>query len=60
VALDRDDLGGEQARERAGIARAGADLEHPVAGVDGCGLEHQGDDVLGDRLPVLDRQAASS
>ena len=51
------DVGGEPARDRARVARAGADLEHPVVGRDPRRLEHQGDDVgLRDRLPVLDRQ----
>ena len=57
MALDRVDVGGEPARHRARVARAGADLEDPVARADPRRLEHQRDDVrLRDRLPLLDRQ----
>ena len=47
------------AGDRGGVARAGADLQQPVAGLERGGLEHQADDVgLGDGLALGDRQGA--
>ena len=57
MALDRIDVGGDQASQGAGIARAGADLEDAVAAGQRRCLEHQGDDVgLRDRLAFGDGQ----
>ena len=57
MALDRDHLARDPAHHRRRIARAGADLEHPVAGRDLGRLDHQGDDIgLRDGLVRLDRQ----
>ena len=55
--LDRVDPGGEAGEDRRVVARAGADLEHPVAGREAELLAHDRDDVgLRDRLALADRQ----
>jgi hypothetical protein len=57
VPLDRADFAGDAREHGGGVARAGADLEHAVAGADPRRLDHARDDVrLRDRLPVRDRQ----
>ncbi len=57
MALDRDHLAGDPAHHRGGVARAGADLEHPSPGRDLGRLDHQRDDIgLRDGLAGLDRQ----
>ena len=57
VPLDGVDLARDPAEDRRGVARAGADLEHAIAGPERERRGHQRDDVrLRDRLPALDRQ----
>ena len=57
MALDRVDPVGDLAHHGRGVARAGAHLEHAVAGLHLGGLDHQRDDVgLRDRLALADRQ----
>ena len=57
MALDRDHLDAKRAEDGSGVARAGADLEHPLAALQGKGLADRGDDPgLGDRLALGDRQ----
>jgi hypothetical protein len=57
--LDRVDLSGDAARHSGGVAGAGADLQHPVAGLHLGGLDHQRHDVrLRDRLPLGNGQRA--
>jgi hypothetical protein len=59
VSLDGVDLAREVGEDGRGIARAGADLQHAIAGTELERRGHQGDDVwLRDRLPLLDRQWA--
>jgi hypothetical protein len=55
--LDRLHLRRDLAEHRRRIARAGADLEHAVAGLDLGGFDHQRHDIgLRDRLALADRQ----
>lgn len=56
-ALDGDDLLGQPGQQGRGVARAGADFEDAVAGVQPQGLNGDAHDVrLGDGLIVTDRQ----
>ncbi len=55
--LDRHDLGGEIGQDRGLVARAGADLEHPRAGLQAQQMGHQRDHQrLRDGLAMADRQ----
>ena len=57
MALDGTDLGAHCRQHRRGIAAAGPDLEHAVAGRDLGRGRHQRHDIrLGDGLVFLDRQ----
>ncbi len=57
MTFDGIDLVRHPAHHRRGIARARADLEHRVAGLDLGQLDHAGDNIgLRDGLPRLDRQ----
>ena len=57
VALDADHLGGEAGEHRGRVARAGADLQHPLVAAQLQRLADRGDDPgLGDRLRLADRQ----
>ena len=57
VALDRPDVRRERGEDRGVVARAGADVEHPVAGLELEQLGHARDDErLGDRLPAADAE----
>ena len=59
--LDRHDLGGELVEHRGRVARARADVEHPLGPPEPEELAHGGDDVrLRDRLLLADGSAASS
>ena len=57
VSLHRPHLGGEQAQQSGVIARAGADVQHPVSRRQLQQLEHpRHHDGLGDRLTAIDRE----
>jgi hypothetical protein len=57
VTLDGVDMIGDEAHDRGGIARPGADVEHLVARSDRGGFDHKGYDVgLGDCLALVNRQ----
>ena len=59
VPLDGEHLLGDAAHHRGGVARSGADFEHPVARRHIGRLDHQRDDIgLADRLLLADRQRA--
>ena len=57
MAFDRPHVSGEAGEQRGVVARAGADVEHPVVGGELEQLEHPGHDQrLGDRLVTGDGQ----
>jgi hypothetical protein len=59
VPLDSEHLAGYPRYHCGGVARSGADLEHPVPGGNAGGIDHQRDDVrLADRLLFANRQRA--
>ena len=59
IPLQRKDTVGEPPGDRGGVARSGADLEYPVAGLYSQRVKHQSLEVEAlDRLAALDRHHA--